>query len=171
MTLAGGVSGVLFAAAGGALSAFWDDAVVPLAIALGVISLIYAIREVGLVEIPVPGRDWQVPADWVRDGFYRSAVVFGSTVGFGVFTRVPYASLPIMFAWLFVSGNVVYGAIVGLVYGATRALSIYSSYSVGGPEQLVALNQRIMRYAPAFHQMTGLALAAFAGYLLVAPTL
>ena len=171
MTLAGGAAGIAFAAAGAGLSAFWEDATVPLAMALGAVSLVYAFHEVGLVRLPVPGREWQVPVEWVRDGFYRSAVLFGGTVGLGVFTRVPYASLPILFAWLFVSGSIVYGTIAGLVYGAARAASIYGSYGVGGPEQLVELNERIMRYAPSLHQATGLALAAFAAYLLIAPAL
>ncbi len=171
MTLAGGAAGIAFAAAGAGLSAFWEDATVPLAMALGAVSLTYAFHEVGLVRLPVPGREWQVPVNWVRDGFYRSAVIFGGTVGLGVFTRVPYASLPILLLWLFVSGNIVYGSVAGLVYGAARAASIYSSYGVGAPEQLVKLNERIRRYAPSLHQATGLFLAAFAAYLLIAPAL
>lgn len=171
MTLGGGAAGIAFAAAGAGLSAFWEDAMVPLAMTLGAVSLAYAFHEVGLVRLPVPGREWQVPVEWVRDGFYRSAVIFGGTVGLGVFTRVPYASLPILLAWLFVSGNIVYGAVAGLVYGAARAASIYSGFGIGRPEQLVELNERTMRFAPSLHQATGLALAAFAAYLLIAPAL
>lgn len=171
MTLAGGIAGVAFAGVGTGLSAVWQDAMRPLAIGLGAITLAYALHEAGLVRLPVPGREWQVPAAWVNGGFYRSAVLFGSTVGLGVFTRVPYASLPILLAWLFVSGNVAYGAIAGLVYGATRALSIYSSSNIERPEQLVELNERIMTYAPTLHQVTAFGLSAFAVYLLIAPSL
>jgi hypothetical protein len=112
-----------------------------------------------------------VPAAWVRHGFYRGAVVFGGAVGLGVFTRVPYASLPILLAWLFVSGNVAYGVLAGLVYGATRALSIYSSAGCRGAGELVDINHRLMQLTPHLHQITGLALAAFAAYLLAAPYL
>jgi len=171
MTLAGALTGLAVSAAGAGLGALWDDATVVLAVLLGVVALAYALHEVGLVELPIPGRDWQVPAHWVRHTFYRSAVVFGATVGFGVFTRVPYASFPILLGWLFVYGNVWYGLIAGLVYGATRAISIYASANVEGPEQLVVLNDRIQQFAPALHQATGLALAAFAAYLIVAPAL
>lgn len=171
MTIAGGAIGVVFAAAGAGVNALWQDVRTPLAVALGAVTLAYALHEVGLVSLPVPGREWQVPAHWVRNSFYRSAVVFGGTVGLGVVTRVPYASFPILLAWLFVSGNVGVGLASGLVYGALRAVSIYSSANVEGPEQLVELNQRLMRFAPSFHQVTGLALAAFAAYLLLAPTL
>ena len=163
--------GIAFAAAGAGLSAVWEDATAPLAIALGAVTLAYALHEVGLVRLPIPGRSWQVPVEWVRYGFYRSAVIFGGTVGLGVITRVPYASLPILLGWLIVSGNITYGAIVGLVYGAVRAASIYSSYNVASPEQLVTLNERIMGYAPSLHQVNGLVLATFAAYLLIAPTL
>ena len=171
MTAAGAATGVAFAAAGAGVSAVWPGATVPLAGVLGAAALTYALHELGLIRLPVPGRDWQVPATWVRRGFYRSAAVFGSTVGFGVFTRVPYASLPILLAWLFVSGNVVFGGLAGVVYGATRALSIYSSDSCRETAELVQLNQRLMRLTPRLHQITGVALASFATYLLAAPHL
>ncbi|MEX1254985.1 MAG: hypothetical protein WEE64_11665 [Dehalococcoidia bacterium] len=171
MTVAGMTTGVLVATAGWGVEALWPDATVPLAIALGAVSLVYAAHELGFLRLPVPGRDWQVPASWVHGTFYRSAVIFGGTVGFGVFTRVPYASFPIMLAWLFVSGNVVYGALAGLVYGATRAFAIYSSANCKEPGDVADLNQRLIALAPHVHQVTGVALGAFAAYLLVAPLL
>jgi len=171
MTLAGAATGVAFAAAGAGLHGLWPDATLPLAIGLGAVALVYAGHEAGLIELPVPGRDWQVPATWVRDGFYRSAVVFGGAVGFGVFTRIPYASFPILLAWLVVAGNVWYGLAAGLIYGSMRALSIYLGSSRGDVSQLVELNHTLMAAIPAIHQVTGLALAAFAAYLLVAPLL
>lgn len=171
MTAAGAATGVAFAAAGAAVSAAWPDATLPLAGALGAVALAYALHELEFVRLPVAGRDWQVPASWARRGFYRSAVIFGGTVGFGVFTRVPYASFPILVAWLFVSGNAVYGLAAGAIYGAARAVSIYSSAGCGETGQLVELNQRLMRLAPSVRQVTGVALAAVAAYLLAAPYL
>jgi hypothetical protein len=169
MTLAAIATGLVLSALGWGVERLWPGAVLPLAVGLGVVALVYSLHELGFVQLPVPGREWQVPASWVRHGFYRSAAVFGSVVGFGVFTRVPYASLPVLLAWLFVTGNPVYGAIAGAVYGALRAFSIYSSASTQDAEGLVGLNQRLMRYASALHRPTGVALATFATYLLVAP--
>lgn len=171
MTAAGTATGAAVAAAGLGFDALVPDATLPLAVALGAVALVYALHELGFVHLPVPGRDWQVPAGWVREGFYRSAVIFGGTVGFGVFTRVPYASFPILLGWLFVSGSVWYGLGAGLVYGVSRAASIY--LGAGGREatDLVSLNQRLMALIPTLHQLTGAALAAFAAYLLVAPYL
>jgi hypothetical protein len=171
MTAAGAAAGAAFAAAGAGVAALAPGAKLPFAAALGIIALAYALRELGWLRLPVPGRDWQVPASWVRRGFYRSAVIFGGTVGFGVFTRIPYASLPILLGWLFVSGNVPLGAATGIVYGALRALSIYSGASSQETEQLVKLNQRLIALTPVMHQVTGLALAVFAAYLLAAPHL
>jgi hypothetical protein len=169
MTLAGAALGAVFAAAGVGVRALAPDAERPLAIALGAVALVYALRELGWISLPVPGRDWQVPASWVRNGFYRSAAIFGSVVGLGVFTRIPYASMPILLAWLFVSGNLPLGIATGTLYGLMRALSIYSSASSREVEQLVKLNQRLIALTPSVHQITGAALAAFAAYLLVAP--
>lgn len=171
MVLAGVIVGVVSSGLGTLLYAVRPGIQAPLAIVLGVVTLLYALSEVGFISLPVPGRSWQVPADWVREGFYRSAVIFGGTVGFGVFTRVPYASFPIMLAWLLISGNVIYGALVGLVYGVCRAASIYSSASIPDTEALVNWNQKIMAMIPSVHRLSGLALAAFAAYLIVAPAL
>jgi hypothetical protein len=171
MILAGVIVGTAFAGLGTLLYAVRSDLQVPLAIGLGAVTLLYALSESGFISLPVPGRSWQVPADWVREGFYRSAVIFGGTVGFGVFTRIPYASFPIMLAWLVVSGNVLYGAITGLAYGAFRAASIYSSSSISDTEALVNWNQRIMAMIPSVHVLTGVALAAFGLYLVIAPVL
>jgi len=169
MTLAGAALGAVFAAAGVGVRALAPDAERPLAVALGAVALVYALRELGWTSLPVPGRDWQVPASWVRNGFYRSAAIFGSIVGFGVFTRIPYASMPVLLGWLFVSGNLALGIATGMLYGVMRALSIYSSAGSQEVEQLVKLNQRLIALTPSVHQIMGAALAAFAGYLLVAP--
>ena len=171
MAAAATATGVVFAAAGAGVSALWPDATLPLAAVLGAAAFAYALHELELLRLPVPGRSWQVPVEWLRGGFYRSAVIFGGTVGFGVFTRVPFASLPILLVWLFVSGNIVYGALAGLVYGVVRAVSIYSSATTRTPEELTQVSQRIMRLAAPAHQATGLLLAAFAAYLLTAPYL
>ncbi|OGO51096.1 MAG: hypothetical protein A2148_06985 [Chloroflexi bacterium RBG_16_68_14] len=171
MTAAGGATGVAFAAAGAGVSALRPELSLPLAAALGAIALAYALHELEFLRLPVPGRDWQVPADWVRRGFYRSAVIFGGTIGFGVFTRVPFASLPVLLAWLFLSGNVLYGLLAGLVYGAMRAFPIYSGGSRREPGDMVEHVQRLMRLAPLQHQVAGLGLAALAAYLLAAPYL
>jgi hypothetical protein len=171
MTAAGVVTCAVFAAAGAGVWSLWEGARGPLAGALGAVTLAYALHELGVLRLRVPGRDWQVPASWVHGRFYQSAIIFGSTVGFGVFTRVPFASLPILFGWLFVSGNVVYGVAAGLLYGVTRALPIYSSASCRVPEDVAELNTRLMGLAPLAHTLTGIALAAFASYLLVAPLL
>ncbi len=171
MTAGGAAVGLAFAAAGAGIAALWPDGTLPLAVGLGAIAFVYAVHESGLIRLPVPGRDWQVPADWVRDGFYRSAAIFGWTVGFGVFTRVPFASLPVFFAWLFVSGNILYGVAAGVTYGAMRGLSIYIGASRESPEDMVELNQRLMAMAPNLHVVTAFALATFAAYLVVAPYL
>lgn len=171
MTLAGAATGAAVAAAGKGFDAVVPDARVPLAIALGAASMAYAAHELGLLRLPVPGRDWQVPVEWVQGGFYRSAAIFGGTVGFGVFTRVPYATFPVLLGWLFVSGNIVIGVTAGLVYGVLRAASIYSSTSCKMPEDVISLNERLMSFAPSQHLVSGIALAAFAAYMILAPIL
>ena len=171
MTAAGAATGVALGAAGAGVSALWPELTLPLAVALGAVTFFYALHELEFLRLPVPGRGWQVPTSWVRIGFYRSAALFGGIVGFGVFTRVSYATLPILLAWLFVSGNVLFGLLAGLIYGATRAISIYSSASSREPADVIQLNQRLMGLAPLQHHIAGVALGAFAAYLVAAPYL
>jgi hypothetical protein len=168
MTLAGGVTGTVVAALGAGFEAAVPDATVPLAVLLGLVAMLYALHELGFIKIPVPGRDWQVPVEWVSGGFYRSAIAFGAIVGAGVFTRVTYAAFPILLAWLFVMGNIPAGAIAGLLYGGFRALGIYLSATSQGPEDVIAINQRLMAIAPSLHQTVGLSLAALGVYLVFA---
>src|SRR3990172_7302088 len=93
MTAAGAAAGAAFAAAGAGVSALAPGVTLPLAAALGAVALAYALHELGFLRLPVPGRDWQVPADWVRRGFYRSAAPFGRPGGVGgVFP--PPAAIP-----------------------------------------------------------------------------
>jgi len=169
MTAAGTATGIALSGAGAAVSAFLPGMTAPLAAGLGAAAFAYSLHELGFLRLPVPGRDWQVPVEWVRDGFYRGAAIFGATAGVGVLTRVPFATLPILLAWLFISGNVAYGALAGLVYGAARALPIYASASCTEPAGMFQLNQRLQQLAPLQHQIAGIALAAFAAYLLAAP--
>lgn len=171
MTAAAAASGATLATAGEGAAAVWDDSTVVLGVALGGVALVYALHELAFVRLPVPGRDWQVPADWVRGGFYRSAAVWGVIVGAGVFTRITFAIVPILLAWLFVAGDIAYGAAAGAAYGATRAASIYVSARSRDSAQVVSLNERLAQFAPPLHQAVGLALAAFAAYLLIAPNL
>jgi hypothetical protein len=171
MTAAAVAVGVALAATGAGVAQLWSGVTMPLVAALGAVALAYALHELGFLRLPVPGRDWQVPVEWLRAGFYRSAVIFGGTVGFGMFTRVPFAALPVLFAWLFVSGNTLYGLVAGLAYGATRGISIYISASCSGPSDAAEINQRLMALTPFLHQATGVALAAFGAYLLLSPWL
>ncbi len=170
MVAAAGMATVI-SAAGAGVSTWWSGMTLPLAVALGAVAFVYALHELGIVSVPVPGRDWVVPAAWVRHDYYRSGVVWGGLVGAGVFTRVPFAALPVLAAWLFVSGDIVYGVLAGAVYGATRAASIYSAASSQDTEELAGLTHQIMRLAAPAHEVTGLFLAGFGAYLLAAPYL
>lgn len=171
MTAAGAATGVTIAAAGAGLSALAPASTLPLAAVLGTAAFVYALHELEFVRLPVPGRSWQVPVEWLRGGFYQSAAVFGGIVGFGFVTRVSFALLPVVLAWLFVSGNVLAGLLAGVLWGATRAITIYSSAAARTPEDVAAINQRLMGFAPGFHVAAGVALAAFGAFLLTAPFL
>lgn len=167
MTMAAAATGAVVAGAGTGLLGIWSGGRLTLIAALGVITLIYALHELGFIRVPVPGRDWVVPAAWVRQGFYRRAVVWGSIVGTGVFTRIPFAALPVLAAWLFIYGDVVYGAVAGSLYGLVRAASVYSTAPSGNVDEVASIIQKMMRLVTPAHLLTGMLLAMLGAYWLI----
>jgi acyl dehydratase len=67
MMAAAASTGVVISAAGAGVSALWSGMTLALAVALGAVAFVYVLHELGFVRVPVPGRDWVVPAEWVRD--------------------------------------------------------------------------------------------------------
>jgi sulfite exporter TauE/SafE len=91
----------------------------------------------------------QVDETWLvtyRDWVYGSG--FGFQLGVGALTIVTSAT--VYLAWLFevLSGSVVAGAGIGLVFGVTRALPLLSFAGVTSPEQLRARHRTLARLSP-----------------------
>lgn len=89
----------------------------------------------GLVEatgrpgLPPPGRTWQVPERWVRDGpQWRRTVVWGSLLGPGLVTRNPYAGFGLLILAVASVGDlrdgVALSAVLGFLHGLGRAVAL-----------------------------------------------
>lgn len=91
----------------------------------GVAGLVYSLRELGIVPVPLPLVRRQVPSKWRRDWPPRVAAFFyGLALGGGVSTSVYVSTFYVVAVWVVLQGSPVYGAIVLGLFGAGRGLPI-----------------------------------------------
>lgn len=98
-------------------------------------ALCFGVAQTLQVRLRAPSSSWQVPQEWVR---YRSPrqqiVVWGVTLGPGVITRNPYASMWLLPAFLSlvdsVPAGLLAGAVIGACHGAARALGVILNVAV-----------------------------------------
>jgi MFS family permease len=98
-------------------------------------------------RLPLTRR--QVNEDWMHR--YRGWVYgagFGAQLGLGFITLVACAAIYATFAIELASGSVVTGAIIGAVFGATKAATLIPTRSARDHESLMELHQRMLRMEP-----------------------
>ncbi|MEX0701396.1 MAG: hypothetical protein WD069_04810 [Planctomycetales bacterium] len=84
---------------------------------LGAIGVVYALVEASILSFPRPQVQRQVPVRWYKAlGGPGVGLLYGGILGFGLATRIPFATLYLVVAWAFAVGR-------PLVAGAT--LSVY----------------------------------------------
>ncbi len=136
---------------------------------LGVVSILYALRELNILHLPVPQIGWQVPKSWMRRSRLEGNVLYGLVLGTGVVTFIPYASFLILLAWEFVAGAVSLQAavILGMLYGVSRGLpAVLGGISVLRGEYPLPLGEWILARMGLWHAINGLALLLVGAYLL-----
>ncbi len=149
-SITGGVlTGSLFGALGAMLlsemSSAGTAAVAAVVVAAGVLF------DLGVVRLPTPKR--QVNEDWLTT--YRGWVYgagYGFQLGAGILTIVTSASVYATFALALLSGSWVMGGSLGAVFGAGRALVLWSVASVTTPEALRELHRRMQYRAALAHR-------------------
>ncbi|MCM3719441.1 hypothetical protein [Fictibacillus phosphorivorans] len=106
---------------------------------VGIISILYGLREVGYIKLPMPQRKWQVPVSWIINRKYVGAFLYGLTIGAGYLTYITYSGF---YVWLLLAlylGNPLYGFILGIIYGLGRSLPlIFGGLSLHFKESNVA---------------------------------
>jgi hypothetical protein len=110
-----------------------------------------------LLDLQVGGRrlpTWhrQVNEDWLVR--YRGWVVglgFGFQLGLAVATIVTSATVYVALSAALLSGSVVAGLVIGVVFGLARALPILAARRVHDANRLRAQHQRLARWRPRAH--------------------
>lgn len=135
-------------------------------IVLIVIVLLYGLRELAIVRLPMPQIPWQVPAQWSRYGKVRQGLLYGLVLGADIFTLIPYPTFYAIF--LLEAGFGVFGGgAIGIIYGLARAFSTVSMVAQSrlrrrDPSLVV---DNIVCHLTIFHQMNGVVLL-FAGQVM-----
>ena len=89
---------------------------------IGLLALAYAVSDVGLLRLPRPNLTQAVPITWWRRWQpYGAALAYGSALGLGVMTRIPFGAFYVLCTWCVLKGDPTYGALLLGTYGAMRA--------------------------------------------------
>jgi hypothetical protein len=144
----------------------WPTAVL---IVAGVVHILGAGRDLGIVRFWLPESRWQVPRQWqyLWPGRWVAAA-YGFLLGMNVFTRMLTPALHLVLIWVVLAGDATLGAGVLAVGGAARALPVVFLTARQGAPGLEPTRRLLERLQPAAFIIMGLALAASGGWLLAA---
>ena len=133
--------GAAVATAGALLGAPWGRA--GAAILAGV-AVLYVVRELTGVRIPVPQLRRQVP-DWWRTYFGRplAAFLYGAGLGVGFFTFLGHGTLVVVTVGAASTGRPLIGALVMAPFGLARGLAPLVGAGSKGPEDGARLVDRL----------------------------
>jgi hypothetical protein len=120
---------------------------------VGIISILYGLKEVGYIKLPMPQRKWQVPISWIVNRKYVGAFFYGLTIGAGYLTYITYSGFYVWILLALFLGNPLYGFIIGLIYGLGRSLPLifgglslhFNESTVASFSQLVFLRANIWK--------------------------
>ena len=115
--------------------------------AFALIVLVGTVFDLGLFGARLPSIRRQVNEDWL--GRYRGWVVgvgFGAQLGVGVATIVTTSAVYATLAASVLAGSARAGLLIGLVFGAARALSMFGAAGADDPASVAALDARFRRW-------------------------
>jgi len=144
--------------------------------AVGLLALVYSLREIDLVNVPAPQPRWRVPRRWVVIRPHGvAALLYGCSLGAGVLTRINACLYPII-AWAVLAGRGVEGSLVMALFALCRTLPLWALYLAAkdtnehaSADKLRVSTCALGQWQPAIQLLNAAALA-FAGVLLLTPT-
>ncbi|MGO4789920.1 hypothetical protein AB4124_21155 [Paenibacillus sp. 2KB_20] len=83
---------------------------------------LYMMHDYKIINLKVPQRKWQIPATWVNGSSVRNMWVWGSILGAGIFTYLPYMTFYLLYIYVGLFKDPTFGMLFGLVYGFSRAV-------------------------------------------------
>jgi hypothetical protein len=149
------VFGAAVAAAGALLGAPWGRAG---AVVVAVAAVVYVVRELTGVRIPVPQLRRQVP-DWWRTYFGRplAAFLYGAGLGVGFLTFLGHGTLVVVTIGVAATGRPLLGALVMAPFGLARGLAPLVGARSNVPEDGARLVDRLSSMSGRLRSATNVA--------------
>ena len=137
--------------------------------AIGILSVLYGLHELGFLRLPAPQSRRQVPQHW-RHELHPSLMVFlyGLGLGPGFFTAIPAASFYVLVAAVLLQADLIYGALAFAVYGLGRiAPLVFIFWTSIRSGRISNLSRAVYSWRPLVHLCNGLTLASVGAGLIV----
>lgn len=116
-----------------------------------------------------PGWHRQVNEDWlVRYRAWLYASGFGFQLGLAVATIITTYAVYAYIAMVALSGSPAAGALIGAVFGFTRAVPVLATGAIHRPQQLRTFHRRLHASAPAVQRVAAAVLLFTAGAVVAA---
>jgi len=158
--VAGALLGALLGGVGAIVFVLLEPSTTAVAVAAVVLGAIALAFELHLGGVPLPTVRRQVDEDWIPR--YRAWVYaggFGFQLGLGVVTVVTTSTVYLTWAFAVLTGSIVGGLVVGVVFGLARALPVLLVARADTPGRLRDALQRFSRWAPAARRVATTATA------------
>jgi hypothetical protein len=129
-------------------------------IGLGIICLIGTLHQFKIVQFPMPQIKRQVSRLWLNN-LHKNIVAFGYglQLGSSVITRIKIATTYAVIGFAFCSGSLVLGAIIGILFGLSRAvLPIFVAPINSSPNQSLMFAIKFNSYDKKVQFINGIAL-------------
>lgn len=132
------------------------------------VAVVYGVSYLRHRPMPIPTSSWQVPRLW-REVFPPSVtgLLYGSGLGVGVLTRVPFVLYYIVLALIALDGTTASAFMTGAVYGIGRLAPIVSSVLARSSEAHVDVVERLLRRRPGVETIIGVLQLVVAAVLVV----
>jgi hypothetical protein len=136
----------------------------------GILFLVAAAIETGLLDFPVPQSGWQVPRSWFYTlGRQRGAFLYGSVLGSGFLTPLGGASLPAIALWIMLTPAPRLALVLFAFFSLGRVMPLFAIWLVihqHGMDKVTQLSA-IAPLRAAVLVVNGMILATIGPFLLI----
>lgn len=136
----------------------------------GFVSLMYSLREFGLLYVPIPQLERQVPHKWRLALPQRMmALAYGFALGVGITTRIPVGTFYVPLVWAILIGEPLLSATCMAAFGLGRTLPLlWAANGVASVSDCRHLARNLQSWEPLVHTTNGLALGIAGSCLVMA---
>jgi sulfite exporter TauE/SafE len=139
-------------------------------LALVILSILYGLHELRLINVPALQFARQVPQSWTgRMSPTRCAFAFGFCLGGAIGTRIPMATFYVISLYAIFSGSVGMGILIMGLFGLSRALPVILlnsriAVTKHREKEQAPFSAVVWRWATPVHLLNGLSLLFLSGY-------